>query len=192
MVRWITENHEEVKSWTDFTETIVNKYLLSLPISNRECTRKDLYQFFKFAKRKRCLFMIPMTDYKTMEVPRICEALTHEEQMVLYQKIKEDGISFPYEALLTSLCFLHTVQPMRMIEIQLSAIAVEKNIIHMKEIPDIYLMPIEMVLLKEYLLLRKDFPNHVTNSHLFIKRNRGDYLPDNAVTKTFVTKTVQS
>ena len=79
-----------------------------------------------------------------------------------------------------------------MIEIQLSTIDVEKTIIHMKEIPDIYLMPIEMVLLKEYLLLRKDFPNHVTNSHLFIKRNRGDYLPDNAVTKTFVTKTVQS
>jgi hypothetical protein len=28
--------------------------------------------------------------------------------------------------------------------------------------------------------------------HLFIKRNRGDYFPDKAVTKTFVTKTVQS
>jgi hypothetical protein len=27
MVRWITENHEEVKYWTDFTETIVNMYL---------------------------------------------------------------------------------------------------------------------------------------------------------------------
>lgn len=47
---------------------IVNRYLLSLPASNRECTRKDLYQFFKFAKRKRCIFTIPMTDYKTRAI----------------------------------------------------------------------------------------------------------------------------
>ena len=53
-------------------------------------------------------------------------------------------------------------------------------------------MPIEMVLLKEYRVLRKDFPNHETNSHLFNKRSHGYYLPDKAVTKTFVTKTVQS
>lgn len=84
MVRWITENHEEVKHWTDFTETIVNQYLLSLPASSRECSRKDLYQFFKFAKRKRCLFTIPMTDYKTREVSRICETLTHDAQVILY------------------------------------------------------------------------------------------------------------
>jgi len=30
------------------------------------------------------------------------------------------------------------------------------------------------------------------NSHLFIRKNRGDYLPDQAVTKTFITKSVQS
>lgn len=50
MVRWITDNFESVICWTYFTETIVNQYLLSLPASNRECSRKDLYQFFMFAK----------------------------------------------------------------------------------------------------------------------------------------------
>jgi len=30
------------------------------------------------------------------------------------------------------------------------------------------------------------------NSHLFIRRNRDDYLPDKAVAKTFVTSAVQS
>lgn len=128
MVRWITENYQEVKHWTDFTETIVNRFLLSLPHSNRECSRKDIYHFFKFAKRKRCLFTIPMTDYKTRDLPRICESLTYDDQRILYQKIKEEGISFPYEALLTSLCFLHAVQPRRIIDIQLSAIDVERNI----------------------------------------------------------------
>lgn len=113
-----------------------------------------------------------MTYYKTREVPRVCEALTHEEQIVLYQKIKEEGISFPYEALLTSLCFFHAMQPMRIVEIKLGAIDVAKSILHMKGIPDIYLMPIEVILLKEYLLLRQDFPNQRTKSHLFIRRNK--------------------
>lgn len=56
---------------------------------------------------------------------------------------------------------------MRIMEIKLGAIDVEKSIIHMKEIPYIYLMPIEIILLKEYLLLRQYFPNQRTNSHLF-------------------------
>lgn len=191
MVRWITDNYGFVKHWTDFTEEIVNQYLLSLPMSNRECSRKDLYQFFKFAKRKRYLFTIPITDYKTRKMPRMCEPLTKQEQHMLYYKIKEDGVSFPYEALLTSLCFLHAMQSNRIREIKLNAVNVERSIIHMKEVPDIYLMPIEMVLLREYLQLRKEFPNNETNTHLFIKRTRGDYLPDNPVTKKSITDMVK-
>lgn len=191
MVRWITENYKTVTHWTDFTETIVNQYLLSLPASNRECSRKDLYQFFKFAKRKRCIFTIPITDYRTREMPRVCEALTYQEQRMLYHKIKEDGVSFPYEALLTSLCFLHAVQSMRIKEIKLSAVNVERKVIHMKDVPDIYLMPIEIVLLIEYMQMRKEFPNNESNTHLFIKRTRGDYLPDNPVAKTFITSMVR-
>lgn len=192
MVRWITDNYLEVDYWTDITESMVNQFLLSLPSSHRECTRKGLYQFLKFAKRKRCIFAIPMTDYKTRESPRVAETLTHEEQIVLYKKIMEEGISFPYEALLTTLCFMHAVQPMKIVEIKLSAIDVERKIIRMSDIPDIYLMSIEMVLLKEYLLLRQTYPNQNTNSHLFIRRTRGDYLPDKVVAKGFVRSTVQS
>jgi len=44
---------------------------------------------------------------------------------------------------------------MKIVEIKLSAIDVERKIIRMNDIPDIYLMSIEMVLLKEYLLLRQ-------------------------------------
>lgn len=81
---------------------------------------------------------------------------------------------------------------MQIVKIKLREIDVEKRIIHMKEIPDIYLLRIEMILLKEYLLLRKDFPNQETNSHLFIRRNRGDYLPDKKIAKTFITDAVKS
>ncbi len=191
MVRWITENYSNVVYWTDFTEAMVNQFLLSLPASNRECTRKDLYQFFKFAKRKRCIFTIPMTDYKTREMPRVCVPLTRTEQRILYRKIIEEGISLPYEALLTSLCFFHAVSSMKIREIKLKEVDLERSSIHMKGIPDIYLMPIEMVLLSEYIRIRKEFPNSENNTHLFIKRTRGDYLPDNSVSKTFITDLVR-
>lgn len=79
-----------------------------------------------------------------------------------------------------------------MVEIKLSGIVVDKKKIHMKDIPDIYLFPIEMLLLKEYLILRQNYPNQETNQHLFIRRNRGDYLPDKAVAKTFITKSVKT
>lgn len=49
-----------------------------------------------------------------------------------------------------------------------------------------------MVLLKEYLLLRQTYPNQKTNSHLFIRRTRGDYLPDKVVVKGYVRSAVQS
>nr|WP_314466191.1 hypothetical protein [uncultured Clostridium sp.] len=62
----------------------------------------------------------------------------------------------------------------------------------MKDIPDIYLFPIEMILLKEYLILRQTYPNQEINQHLFIRRNRGDYLSDKAVAKTFITKAVKT
>ena len=75
----------------------VNQFLLSLKPSNRECMRKDLYQFFKFALRKRCIFTIPMTDYTTREVARVNYTLSFEEQAALARKIQDEGISYPYE-----------------------------------------------------------------------------------------------
>lgn len=68
-----------------------------------------------------------MTNYKTRELPRVAEALTHEEPRMMYRKIIKDVISFLYEALLTSLCFLHSVEPMKLVEIKLSSIDVDKK-----------------------------------------------------------------
>lgn len=66
---------------------------------------------------------------------------------------------------------LHAVQSMRIKEIKLSAVNVERKVIHMKDVPDIYLMPIEIVLLIEYMQMRKEFPNNESNTHLFIKEH---------------------
>ena len=98
-----------------------------------------------------------MTDYITRELPRVCEALMNEEQQTLYQKIKMEGSSSPYEAFLIWLCFLHAMQPMRIVEIKIGAIDVERRCIHMKNTPNIYLLPVQIVLLKECLVLRGEF-----------------------------------
>jgi len=56
------------------------------------------------------------------------------------------------------------MRPLRILEIKIGAIDVERRFIHMKNISDIFLMPMEMVLLKECLLLRGRFPNHKTKN----------------------------
>lgn len=191
MIKWITQNHEDVSHWTDFNEAIINQYLLSLPPSSREWARKVLYQFFKYAKRKRFLFTIPMVDYKTRSMPRVTEPLTIKEQRKLYRRIVMEGVSYPYEALLTSLAFFHAVQSRYIRSIKLNEIDIKRGIIYMENIPNLYLLPIEMILLKEYLTQRKTFPNHETNSHLFVKRERGDYFPDNEINKIFLKNLVK-
>lgn len=192
MVKWIVENHPALKSWLDITEELVNQFLLSLKPSNRECMRKDLYQFFKFALRKRCIFTIPMTDYTTREVARVNYTLSFEEQAVLARKIQDEGISYPYEALLTSLAFFHAMQPRYIGNILLLDIDIDNKVIHMMGVPDVYLTPIEMVLLKEYLSLRADFPNCEGKKFLFIPWKRGNSYQDKPILKSFITRLVKS
>ena len=73
--------------------------------------------------------------------------LTFKEQSRLAQKIQLEGLSFPYEALMTPLAFYHAL-PMRYIcSILLSDLDLEKSVIYMKNIPNVYLTTADMVLL---------------------------------------------
>ncbi|WP_196606850.1 hypothetical protein [Pectinatus frisingensis] len=153
--------------------------------------RKDLYQFFKFAVRKRCIFIIPMTDYKTRETTRVNYVLTFKEQSGLAHKMQLEGLSFPYEALLTSLAFYHALPARYICSILLSDVDIEKRVIHMSDIPDVYLTSIDMLLLKEYVLLRNNFPNNKGRKYLFIQRKRTVYY-DEAIGVYFVRKMVFS
>lgn len=191
MIKWITTNYPNSKSWLDVSEEMVNQFLLSLTPANRECMRKDLYQFFKFAVRKRCIFTIPMTDYKVREVSRINYVLTFKEQRILAQKIKTEGLSFPYEVLLTSLAFHHALSSRYISSILLSDIDADRSIIRMKEVPDIYLTATDMSILKEYLFLREKFPNSKGRKYLFIQKQRGRAYRDTPIGKTYIASLVK-
>lgn len=191
MVKWMQKQYSDAKSWFDVTEEMVNSFLLSLTPSNRECMRKDFYQFFKLAKKKRCTFDIPMTDYKTREVPRVNYVLTFMEQSRLAHKIRNEGINLPYEALLTSLAFYHALQSRYISSIKMDDVDAENEKIYMKEIPDIYLSPVEMSILKEYLIIRKEFPNSIGRTLLFIQRCRGAAYGEVPIDKTFIRNCVK-
>ena len=191
MIKWVTGNYPNSKSWLDVSEEIVNQFLLSLTPANRECMRKDLYQFFKFAVRKRCIFIITMTDYKARETTRVNYVLTFKEQSRLAQKIQLEGLSFPYEALMTSLAFYHALPVRYICSILLSDLELEKSIIYMKNIPNVYLTTVDKVLLKEYLLLRNNFPNNKDRKYLFIQREQTVYY-DEAIGGHFVSRRVYS
>lgn len=162
-------------SWLDVTEESVNGFLLILKPSNRECVRKDLYQFFVLLKCKRLLFTIPMTNYKVRKLAMTTYVMNYREQSRLAKKLLTEGIMMPYEAIVTSLIFYHAVQTRMISTIKLSDIDVDSQRISMNETPDIYLMPIEMKILKEYLLNREEFPNSAGRKWLFIQRKRGAY-----------------
>lgn len=191
MIKWIIINYPDARSWLDVSEEMVNQFLLSLTPSNRECMRKDLYQFFKFAVRKRCIFTIPMTDYKVREVPRINYVLTVKEQRILAHKIKSEGLSFPYEALLTSLTFYHALSSRYISSILLSDIDVDRSVMRMKEVPNIYLTSSDMIILKEYLNLRESLPNCQGRNYLFIQSRRGSAYRDTPVGPPYISNLVK-
>lgn len=191
MIKWITMNYPDSQSWLDVSEEMVNQFLLSLTPANRECMRKDLYQFFKFAVRKRSIFVIPMTDYKVREIARVNYVLTFREQSRLAHKIQLEGVCLPYEALLTALVYYHALPPRYICSILLCNVDIERRIIHMQDIPDVYLTTIDILLLKEYLLLRNNFPNNQDRKYLFIQRKRTVYY-DEAIGVHFIRKRVCS
>ena len=61
----------------------------------------------------------------------------------------------------------------------------------MQDIPDVYLDKIDMLLLKEYVLLRDNFPNNEGRKYLFIQRKRTVYY-DEAIGIHFVRAKVYS
>lgn len=83
------------------------------------------------------------------------------------------------------------MQPRWISAIQLIDIDAEKQIIKMKAIPNIYLMPIEMNILKEYLIIRENFSNSKGRKLLFIKRRRGGAYGEVPIDKTFIANCVK-
>lgn len=191
MIRWMKANFSNVERYSDITEDMVNKYLLSLTESNRECVRKDIYVFFKYAYTKHFLFYIPMTDYKTRETKRVANPLDCYQQAELLNKIMIEGISYPAEALMTSFSLFHALTSTNQTKIKLNDIDVDRQIIMMQDIPSVYLMNYEMNLLKEYLQIRKDYPNCENNEYLYVRRRRGYYIENVPVGKEFITRQVK-
>lgn len=73
----------------------------------------------------------------------------------------------------------------------LSNVDAEKRVIHMKDISDVCLSAIDMIILKEYLLLRETFPNSKGRKYLFIQRKRTVYH-DEAIKVYFVRTILRS
>lgn len=191
MALWITANYDHVRSWAGIDEAITLAYLMTLKPSGRECFRKDLYQFYKFALRKRCIFSIPMTDYKARELPRVIDILTMEQQAAVLNKIKTAGKDMPYEASITLLCAFHAVKSSDITSIKVGDVDLNARRIRMHNIPDLYLNDEEIEILKRYLELRSKLPAASKRSYLFIHRTRGCYedLPEN---KSYLNKCTRS
>jgi len=98
-------------------------YIVKVPATFQKCLK--WYAEDKFALQERQIANNASSSIKSRTIETdMCslfrmlrwitehykEELTHEEQIALYKKIIEEGISFPYEALLTTLCFFFCMQ----------------------------------------------------------------------------------
>lgn len=192
LINWLKENYPMIKSWIDIQEEHISSFLLTLTPNNRECMRKDLYVFFKVAKRKRCIFTIPMVNYKSRELPRVNYVLSFDEQRKLAHQIVNEGILFPYEALLTLLAYYHALSSRDIGKIKLQDIDIDNKKILLNNRRPAYLMEIELLILQEYLKMRKSFPNSHDKEYLFIRRKRSGIYDDINVNKEFICKCVKN
>jgi site-specific recombinase XerD len=190
MVLYLKEHCPSIGAWNDVTDSMTNTFLLSLSLRSRECVRKDLYQFYKFALRKKFIFAIPMVDYKARDLPRATTTLTIEQQSELFSKVKETGLQLPYAAILTILSAYHAVSSSNIRKIRFTDVDLAKQRVHMMDIPDLFLTEQETVIMRKYLEMRKNFHLAETRSYLFIKQERGCY-EDIPIGKEYLCKTVK-
>ncbi len=107
LVRWLTENLPQLRGWDMVQEEYIHQFLLTLTPKHREVVRKDLYLFFRLARKRRMITHVPVMNHPAKELPRTVEPLRVEEQKTIARLIRESSYTHSEEALLTAFCLYH-------------------------------------------------------------------------------------
>ncbi len=171
-------------------EEHIHAFLLTLTPKNREPARKDLYVFFRLARKRRILTHVPIMDAPAKDLPPTVEPLSGEGQKVLARLIRANISTQPEESFLSALCFYHALTPRQVCGLKGSDVDVERGMIHVKGRPPVYLLAEDFLLLEQFLRKRHALPYAKKRSHLFIS-NRPT-LDDVSVPSAYVKRKVQA
>src|SRR6266496_1350566 len=158
LVRWLTEYMPQLSGWDMVQEEHVYAFLLTLTPKTREILRKDLYLFFRLARRRRLITHVPLKNLAGRELPRTIEPLSLEEQRAVARAIRENLFTRPEEAWLSALCFYHGLSSSQICGLKTEQVDIECGIIIVEERPPIYLLTEDFLLLEQFLHRRKELP----------------------------------
>lgn len=172
LIRWLREHMPELTGWNMVQEEHILTYLLTLSIRQREVVRKDLYAFFRLARKRKLVTHVPVANYPTRELPLACEPLNLAEQKALARLIRESIYTHPGEAFSTALCFYHGLSSSQLLAIKMSDVDIERRVIHIQGRPPVYLASEDFLLLEQFLQKRSELPYATQKSHLIISNQR--------------------
>lgn len=190
LVRWLGEQEAGLSGWEMVQEEHIHAFLLTLTPKNREPARKDLYVFFRLARKRRILTHVPIMDAPAKELPPTVEPLDGEGQKVLARLIRAHISTQPEESFLSALCFYHALTPRQVCGLVSSDVDVERGVIHVEGRPPVYLLAEDFLLLEQFLRKRQALPYAQKRSHLVIS-NRST-LDDVPVPSAYVNRKVQA
>jgi len=189
-VRWLTTSLPELTGWDMVQEEHVYAFLLTLNPKTRELYRKDLYLFFRLARKRRLITHVPLLHLPGRELPRTIEPLTLQEQRSVARAIRENLFTRPEEAWLSALCFYHGLSSSQLCRLKTEQVDIERGMISVEERPPIDLLAEDFLLLEQFLHRRKELPYAQKKSYLFISNQKK--LDDKPMTQEYVAEKVKA
>jgi integrase len=189
LVRWLTASLPQLTGWDMVQEEHIYAFLLTLTPKTREILRRDLYQFFRLARRRRLITHIPLMKLPGRELPRTIEPLSLEEQRIVARRIRENLFTCPEEAWLSALCFYHGLSSSQICCLRTEQVDVERGIIVVEGRPPVYLLAEDFLLLEQFLQRRKGLPYAKKKSYLVISNQTK--IDDKPMTQEYVAEKVR-
>ncbi len=190
LVRWLTAELPQLTSWDMVQEEHIYTFLLTLTPKSREIQRKDLYLFFRLARKRRLMTHIPLMKLPGRELPRSIEPLRLEEQQTVARTIHENLLTHPEETWLTALCFYHGLSSSQICRLKIEQVDVERGIIAVEGRSPIYLLAEDFLLLEQFLRRRNGLPYAKQKSYLVISNQ--PKIEDNPMTQEYVSEKVRT
>jgi integrase len=190
LVRWLTAYLPQLTGWDMVQEEHIYAFLLTLTPKTREILRKDLYLFFRLARRRRLITHIPLMNLPGRELPRTIEPLSLQEQRAVARTIRENLFTCPEEAWLSALCFYHGLSSSQICRLRTEQVDVERGIIAVEGRPPMYLLAEDFLLLEQFLQRRKGLPYAKKKSYLVISNQTA--IDDKPMTQEYVAEKVRA
>lgn len=182
---WLRQCYKNINNWGLVSESIANNFLLKCKPNSRIQVSKTLMNFYKFMKDKKIVFQVPFVYIKFRE-PEMKEIILDlGVQREIAKQLTEKYVECPFGALVANFAFFHGLSTSEMLNLKLSDIDIDENkILTGKRM--LILDALDMLILKNYLLYRKEANKAEYKSYLFVRNDNGTDFRDTSVSKSLI------